>query len=176
MSLDFSHNHFELFGLKPGFNLDAEALDKAYRDLQTEIHPDRFAHAGDADQRLAVQWATRANEAYKTLKSPFERAKYLLELQGIHAMEASNTTMPAAFLMQQMAWRESLAEAAAAKDYDALQRLEQDTRNEARTLLAELAGLLDDRQDYPQASEVLRKYRFLDKFLADIDDAYEEME
>jgi molecular chaperone HscB len=173
--LDFSKNHFELFGLQPRFGIDADTLDRAYRDLQTEIHPDRFAHAGEAEQRLAVQWATRANEAYKTLKDPFERAKYLLELCGIHAMDARNTTMPAAFLMQQMAWRESLAEALAAKDNDALQRLEQDTRNQARQLMAEMAILLDERQDYPAATEALRKYRFLDKFLADIDDAYEEI-
>jgi len=174
--LDFSRNHFELFGLKPGFRVDAETLDKAYRELQTEIHPDRFAHAGEADQRLAVQWATRANEAYKTLKSPFERARYLLELQGIHALDAKNTSMPPAFLMQQMEWREALAEAVAAKDYDALQRLEQDTRGEARRLLSEIAALLDERQDYPGASEALRKYRFMEKFLADIGAAYDDME
>jgi molecular chaperone HscB len=174
--LDFNRNHFELFGLQPGFNLDAEALDKAYRALQTEIHPDRFAHAGEADQRLAVQWAARANEAYKTLKSPFERARYLLELQGIHAMDAKNTSMPASFLMQQMEWREALADAVAAKDLDALQRLEKDTRNAARDMLAEIAILLDQRQDYAQAAEALRKYRFLEKFQADIDDAYEHME
>jgi molecular chaperone HscB len=174
--LDFNRNHFELFGLQPGFNLDAEALDKAYRALQTEIHPDRFAHAGEADQRLAVQWAARANEAYKTLKSPFERARYLLELQGIHAMDAKNTSMPASFLMQQMEWREALADAVAAKDLDALQRLETDTRNAARDMLAEIAILLDQRQYYAQAAEALRKYRFLEKFQADIDDAYEHME
>jgi molecular chaperone HscB len=173
--LDFNRNHFELFGLQPGFNLDAEALDTAYRELQTEIHPDRFAHAGEADQRLAVQWAARANEAYKTLKSPSERARYLLELQGIHAMDARNTRMPAGFLMQQMEWREALADAVAAKDFDALQSLEKDTRNAAKDMLEEIAILLDQRQDYVQAGEALRKYRFLEKFQADIDDAYEHM-
>ena len=174
--LDFSKSHFELFGLAPAFGLDAEVLDKAYRELQTEIHPDRFAHAGEADQRLAVQWAARANEAYKTLKSPFERARYLLELQGIHAMDAKNTSMPADFLMQQMEWRETLAEAVAAKDFDALQRLEQDTRQAAKAMLAEIAVLLDQRRDYPQAAEALRKYRFLEKFQADITDAFEDVE
>lgn len=174
--LDFSRNHFELFGLPVAFAIDGEDLDKAYRDLQTEIHPDRFAHAGESEQRLAVQWATRANEAYKTLKNPFERARYLLELQGIHAMDAKNTSMPAAFLMQQMEWREALADAVAAKDDIALQGLEKDTRDAAKRLQAEIAILLDERQDYAQAAEALRKYRFLEKFLADIHDAYEEME
>jgi molecular chaperone HscB len=173
--LDFSRNHFELFGLQPAFAIDGAALDQAYRDLQSEIHPDRFAHAGEADQRLAVQWAARANEAYKTLKSPFERARYLLELQGIHALDAKNTSMPPAFLMQQMEWREEQAKAVAQKDFAALQGLEQATRAAVQGMLAEIADLLDGRKDYPAAAEAVRKYRFLEKFLADIQDAYEEI-
>jgi molecular chaperone HscB len=173
--LDFTKNHFELFGLQPAFAIDSAALDQAYRDLQSEIHPDRFAHAGEADQRLAVQWAARANEAYKTLKSPFERARYLLELQGIHALDAKNTRMPPAFLMQQMEWREELAKAVAGKDSAALEGLEKATRAAAQGLLAEIADLLDARKDYPAAAEAVRKYRFLEKFLADIHDAFEEI-
>ena len=36
-------NHFELFGLPATFAIDSDALDDAYRALQTEVHPDRFA-------------------------------------------------------------------------------------------------------------------------------------
>jgi len=174
--MDFSQDYYTLLHLQPAFRLDMESLDRAYRELQTEFHPDRFAHAGDAEQRLAVQWSTRINEAYQTLKSPFARAKYLLELNGIHAMDANNTAMPAAFLMQQMEGREALMAAVAASDYDGLQALENQTRAEADRLKQELAIELDDRQDYPAAGETLRKYRFLDKFLADINNAYEEIE
>ena len=41
--IDFSRNHFELFGLPERFRFDAAALDRAYRELQGEVHPDRFA-------------------------------------------------------------------------------------------------------------------------------------
>lgn len=173
--LDFNQDYFALFGLQPAFAIDVEALDRAYRQLQTEIHPDRFAHAGEADQRLAVQWATRANEAYRALKSPFARACYLLSLQGIEAMAPGNTAMPMAFLEQQMEWREALAEAVENADQEVLEQLEQDTRAEAGRLMAEVAELIDGKLDYPAAAEVLRQYRFLEKFLADIGDAYDEM-
>jgi molecular chaperone HscB len=173
---DFNQDHFALFKLRPAFALDMAALDAAYRGLQTEYHPDRFAHAGEAEQRLAVQWSTRINEAYQTLKSPFARAKYLLELQGIHPMDAGNTSMPSDFLMQQMEWREHLMSAVSASDYDGLQGLERATRTEADRLLTQLAGELDERHDYPSAAETLRKYRFLEKFLMDIDNAYEQIE
>ncbi len=65
-----SSSHFELFGLPPVFSLDQEMLEKAYRDIQSQVHPDRFAHAGDAERRASLQWTTRVNEAYRTLKSP----------------------------------------------------------------------------------------------------------
>lgn len=173
---DFTQDNFSLFGLAPAFVLDGEALDKAYRDLQAEFHPDKFAHAGETEQRQAVQWSTRINEAYQTLKSPFARADYLLGLHGIHAMAAGNTVMPHDFLIQQMEWREALMAAVDASDYDGLQALEKSTKSEADRLLGNLAEQLDTRHDYPAAAETLRKYRFMEKFLADIDNAYEELD
>ena len=174
--MDFNRNHFELFGLSPGFAIDAEALERAYRNIQSEIHPDRFAHAGEAEQRLSMQWTARVNEAYATLRRPFDRARYLLELQGIHALDPNNTKMPADFLMQQMAWRETLAETQAARDFAGLRQMEKDMRIVADKLQGQLAALLDEQRDYVQAAEVLRKYRFMEKLLAEIDAAYEESE
>lgn len=174
--MDFSRDYFEVFGLAPTFGIDAETLSQTYRDLQAEAHPDRYAHADAAEQRKALLWSTRLNEAYQTLKSPFERARYLLQRQGIDALDPSNTRMPTDFLMRQMAWRETLADAVAAADMAALARLEAETRAEAGQAIAQLADLLDRRHDYAAASEALRQYRFLEKFLADIGDAYEEIE
>jgi molecular chaperone HscB len=173
---DFSQDDFALFGLRPAFALDLADLDRAYRDLQGEIHPDRYAQAGEADQRLAMQWSTRANEAYNTLKRPFERARYLLNLQGIDAMAPGTAPLPMAFLEQQMLAREALAEAVAKADSTALDRLERDTRAEAGRLMDKVAELIDIRRDYPAAADVLRQYRFLEKFLADLGDAYEDLD
>lgn len=174
--LDFNRNHFELFGLPPAFALSRESLEHAYRDIQAEIHPDRFAHAGEAEQRLAMQWTARVNEAYQTLRQPFARALYLLEMQGVHAMDARNTAMPADFLLQQMEWRERLEEARAAKDISALQRMETETRAQAGQLERQLGELLDERHAYTEAAEVLRKYRFMDKLLQEIEEAMEEID
>lgn len=174
--LDFNRNHFELFGLTPAFTLERDSLEHAYRNIQAEIHPDRFAHAGEAEQRLAMQWTARVNEAYQTLRQPFERARYLLELKGVHAMDARNTAMPADFLMQQIELRERLDEARAAKDLTALQRMESDARAQVGRLERQLAELLDERHAYTEAAEVLRKYRFMDKLLAEIEQAMEEID
>jgi molecular chaperone HscB len=174
--LDFSRNHFDLFALPMAYAIDSDRLDQAYRGIQAEIHPDKFAHAGDAEQRLAMQWSTRVNEAYQTLRKPFERARYLLELNGIDAMDAKNTSMPADFLMQQIEWREALMDARSGKDIAALQALENELKAQAKSLQTQLASLLDAQKNYAEAGNVLRKVRFMDKLLAEIDATYEEIE
>jgi len=174
--MDFSQNHFELFGLPARYAIDAERLDKAYRDIQAEVHPDRFAHAGDAEKRVSMQWATRVNEAYQTLRKPFERARYLLLLNGIDAMDAGNTSMPGDFLMRQMAWRETLADAKAERDLDALHALEGELRATAGVIQDELAHQIDELRDWPTASATLRRLRFMDKLREEIDSALESLE
>ncbi len=174
--LDFSRNHFDLFGLPMVFGLDTDRLDQAYRTIQAEIHPDKFAHAGEAEQRLSMQWSTRINEAYQSLHKPFERARYLLELHGIDAMDAKNTSMPGDFLMQQMEWREALMDARENRDMPALQALEQDLKEHAKNLQILLGQLLDEKQNYVEASNVLRKVRFMDKLLDEIEATYEAIE
>jgi molecular chaperone HscB len=116
-------SHFDLFDLPAQFALDAAVLDHAYRTVQAQVHPDRFAAAGDAQKRIAMQWATRTNEAYQTLRDPLKRATYLLSLRGIDVGAENNTAMEPAFLMQQMEWRESIEDAAAARNVDALDAL-----------------------------------------------------
>src|SRR5258708_21445700 len=102
MTPDFSRDHFELLGLPVRFAVDAALLERGYRGLQSQVHPDRFATATEAERRVAMQWATRANEAYRTLRDPLERARYLLHLRGYDTEEESNTAMPADFLLPQM--------------------------------------------------------------------------
>jgi len=109
-------NHFVLFHLPQRFAIDMKALESAYHEVQNQAHPDKFAQATGAEKRVAMQWATRANEAYQTLKNPLKRAAYLCELHGVDLQTESNTSMPPVFLMQQMEWREELDDAKAGKD------------------------------------------------------------
>ncbi len=167
---------YELFDLPPIFDLDLAHLDHAFRQLQAEVHPDRFAAASDSERRQSLQWATHVNEGYQTLKNPLSRARYLLQLKGVDTQEESNTAMPADFLMRQMEWREAIEEAQQATDIDALDALSRELRHEARTLQTDLSAMLDTRGDYAGASDTVRKLRFLDKVQAEIDQAIETLE
>ncbi len=162
-------NHFELFGLVPAFALDEAGLERAYRDIQSRVHPDRFANAGDAERRASMQMTTQVNEAYRTLRSPLRRAVYLLELNGVDAGLETNTAMPAAFLVEQMELREKLE---AARDAGALGRIEKDVSARKADLESRIAGLMDGGRDWRGVRELM----FLEKFEEDVDAAYEALE
>lgn len=167
------HNHFELFGLPARFEVDGEPLERSYREIQSRVHPDRFANAGDAERRASLQWTTRVNEAYRTLKDPVQRAKHLLELQGVDVAFETNTAMPSDFLMQQMELREALEEAREPSSLDSIRERLRDSR---LSLEKEIAQAIDGRKDYQAAANLVRKLQFLQRLDEEIDAAYETME
>ena len=176
MQADFTKNHFQLFDLPLAYSLNMQALERAYREVQREVHPDRFVSASDAEKRLAAQWATQANEAYRTLKSPLNRGRYFLRLNGIDTDEERNTAMPLEFLMQQMEWREAVVTAKSATDGASLDGLVLTKRVEEKALFSRLSEQLADGGDLPGAKNTVRKLRFLEKLGEEIDDAVGELE
>jgi molecular chaperone HscB len=169
-------NHFELFGLSPAFVLDREVLEKAYREIQSQVHPDRFAHAGDAERRASLQWTTRVNEAYRTLQDPVQRARHILELHGVDVEFETNTQMPTDFLLQQLELREELEAASAKKDASGLDAIRARLRGEKLLLEQQIAEAIDQKKDFAGSAGQVRKLMFLDRLDAEIDEAYEEIE
>jgi molecular chaperone HscB len=168
-------NHFELFQLPQQFAIDTTALDKAYREVQNQVHPDKFVSGSDAEKRVAMQWATRANEAYQTLRAPLRRASYLCELNGIDLQTESNTAMPMAFLMQQMEWREALDAARTARDITALEQLDVELKIALNDELGAIATQFG-QVDFNAAAQGVRRLMFLDKLKQEIAQLYEHLE
>ncbi|MQR01221.1 Fe-S protein assembly co-chaperone HscB [Glaciimonas soli] len=168
-------NHFDLFHLPQHFSIDLSALERAYHEVQNRTHPDRFANATGAEKRVAMQWTTRANEAYQTLKNPYKRAAYLCEINGADLQAESNTSMPGSFLMQQMEWREALDDARDAKDIEALERLDHALRTARKKDLLQIATLLDAR-DFEKAAGLVRQLMFLEKFGEEISSTFSILE
>lgn len=171
-----SLNYYELFGLSPTFNIELATLESNYRKIQSEAHPDRFVTASAAEKLKSMQLATLANEAYQTLKNPANRAKYLLELQGIKAIVETNTAMPTDFLMQQMEWREAIEDATSSKSITTLENLLGEIQVEAKILQENLVNLLDVKKDYATATDMTRKLIFIVKVSEDINKAIEQLD
>ncbi|MCK0507709.1 Fe-S protein assembly co-chaperone HscB [Aromatoleum anaerobium] len=176
MSVDLQQDFFALFGLPRRFCVDEAALEMAYHDLQGRVHPDRFAHLPDVEKRLSMQWATRVNEGFRTLRKPLPRAQYLLELAGVDAGLHTNTAMSSAFLMEQMEWREAVEEARAAGEGHELTQLHHRLRHHAREVFNELERTIDERHDFAAAAEIVRRLMFMEKIQHEIDDALEALE
>ena len=171
-----TRNHFELFDLAPAYTLDTERLEDSYKELQSLVHPDRYAQAADAERRASMQWTTRVNEAYSTLKDPVQRAKHILELQGVDVGFETNTQMPTDFLAQQLEMREQLDEALQKKDADFLDFLRTDLSEKRKKLEAQIGESIDARKDYAGATALVRKLMFLQKIDDEIDAAYAAIE
>lgn len=168
----FDTDHFSLFGLPRRYTLDRAKLDTAWRELQAKVHPDRHAAASDAARRVALQWASRVNEAYRVLRSPLLRARYLCELAGHDVQSESNTAMAPAFLMQQMQWREELDAAKRTSEPQAYAVLSARLDEARDAMQARLTGLLDGgAPDYAAAVGSVREWMFLERLGEEIEAA-----
>lgn len=159
-------NDFELFDVPALFKQDRVALDARWKDLQREAHPDKFAAQGAAAQRVAMQWSVRINEAYARLKDPLKRAIYLCELNGAPINAHTNTTMPPAFMMMQIEWREALEEATTAAE---IEKISDEAAQYERGQLSKIEQLIDVTHDYAAAANEVRALMFVARFVGEIE-------
>ena len=159
--------YFNLFQLEPSFNIDTEALEQSYRALAARFHPDKFASASAFEQKQAVMMSSTINDAYRTLKSPIDRAAYLLKSQNIDADAPEHTSFSPEFLMQQMEWRETLMDAQMEQNHDTIRALDQEIQEVQNNLYQDLQQAFE-QQDYESAAQWVRHGRFLNKLRNEI--------
>lgn len=165
---NLSDNHFSLFGLPLSFSVDALALERAYKNVQTKVHPDHFGAASAVERRVAAQWAARANEAYAILRSPLKRAAYLCELNGAPIEAESNTAMPRDFMLQQMEWREALDAARHPLNAVQVNALHEELQQTQTALQSQVVSAIDERKDMAQAAALVRQWMFVERFGEDV--------
>ena len=174
--MNLQDNDFTLFGIPEHFAQDRAALDARWKELQREVHPDKFAAQGGSAQRVAMQWSVRINEAYQRLKEPLSRAAYLCELRGAPIEAEKNTAMPTEFLMHQMEWREALDDAKSEADLLALTAQVDALRGE---LLQKCGQLLDSNDDVQggakAAAQQVRALMFVQRFASELDDRIDQL-
>jgi len=171
--VNLQSDDFELFGLAQGFAQDRAVLHSRWKDLQRQVHPDKFAAQGGVAQRVGMQWSVRINEAYQRLKDPLKRAAYLCELHAVPVNAENNTAMPAAFLLQQMQWREDLDQAADVQDLD---KIGLQVKQARRDVLQKIEHLIDVQAAFTEAVGQVRAMMFIERFERDVDSRLDELE
>jgi molecular chaperone HscB len=170
MHINLTQNYFEVFGLPVQYEVDLNSLATRFRELQAQVHPDKFINGTDEERRIAVQTTGFLNEAKDTLTDPRLRAHYLLSLKGEEfefEIEGGTTNDPV-FLMQQMEIRESIEDAEDADDpfeeLDQLRKIiklrQQDVENSFKQNY--------DAGDYKAAKQAALKLRFCERIFGEI--------
>lgn len=171
--------HFQLLDLAPRYELDLDALELQYHKLSRRMHPDRFAASDERGRRLSLDWSTRLNDAYATLRDPVRRAEYLLSLQGVQALGETHSVVDPAFLGEQMEFRERLEEARSERDpLAALAALRRDIKAAMEERADALRSALGGRapQNPHSAALIVQELKFFNKLLQEADRIEEQFD
>ncbi len=167
--MDFQQSYYELFELPQQFELDTAQLAERYRALQRSTHPDRFAEASAAEQRLAVQYSAFVNQAFNILKDPLERALYLLSLAGWDQERVSSQKLAGDFLMEQMELREKVESLRDLVDpEEVIEHLLAEVADDIRIHTVELRQAMDT-SEWDAAATAVVKMQYLVKLRAEIE-------
>ena len=172
----FSKNYFEIFGIPVSYVVDLNQLSDINRELQKQFHPDRFAAEGEDATRLAMQKTSLINQAYEALKDSIARGQYLLKMKGIDMQGDTDTSMDPMFLMEQMEFREAIAEVQTKDDpLHMLDSMATDVKQKLQQLQQQFAN--DYSNDHLQAArDTVRKMQFLIKAQKEITSISEQLE
>jgi hypothetical protein len=67
-----------LHSQQPTYELDPAALEKRYKLLQWQLHPDKSAGKTPEERQYSADQATLINQAYGVLRNPLSRANYMV--------------------------------------------------------------------------------------------------
>ena len=165
-----TRTHFALFSLPETYQLDPEDLRDRYRSLQQSLHPDRHSGADATQRRLAMQYASLVNDAYRVLRSPVERARYLLRLRGIEVELNAGNQLDPCFLMRQMELREALGEVGEKSEpQQAIEALRGEIDDELREMEQVMASQFVDGSDEKlrKAARLVQEMQFMTKLAAE---------
>ena len=112
LSLGRHGDYFMFMGLPRQLNLDAAELERRFRALSRQFHPDFFYNATPAERRASLERSSYLNDAYRMLRNPITRLQYLLQIEGLAPAGPAEATrqVPTGLLEEVFALNEELDE------------------------------------------------------------------
>ena len=86
--------YFEILELPVTLALDRADLESRFYRLSRELHPDRFTRAAPTEQQAALDRSALLNDAYRALRDPVKRGRYVLEQSGLSSSEQDSKNVP----------------------------------------------------------------------------------
>jgi molecular chaperone HscB len=131
---------FERLGLPRRFSLTLADVEREYIARSRVLHPDGHRLGSSAEQAASTELSAGLNEAYTTLKDPFRRAEYLLQLEG-GPTAGELKDVPPEFLEEMLELRMEIA--GLTPDSPGATALEKQLAGRRDALLAQVGALLD---------------------------------
>jgi molecular chaperone HscB len=125
-------DYFSYLGLKKQLNLDIDDLEKRFYEMSRKYHPDYHTNGDEIEKEISEERTSFLNSAYKILRDPIQRAKYLLQLEW-GEIPKEDKKVPPELLMEIMELQEKLQE----------EKIEEDIERK-KELKKALTGISDD--------------------------------
>ncbi len=85
-------DYFSFLGLPRRLVIDQAQLDRQFRDLSRQFHPDYFYNASPAERLASLERSSYLNDAYRALRNPISRIEHLLAIEGLPSPKSEDGT------------------------------------------------------------------------------------
>jgi molecular chaperone HscB len=99
-------DYFEFLGLRRAIAIDDSELQRRYIELSRQHHPDFHARSDEATRQTSLDLSSTLNQAYRTLRDRFARARYLIDLELPDLDDAEKKKIPPTLLLDVMEMQE----------------------------------------------------------------------
>ena len=105
-------DYFSFLGLPRKLVIDADELERRFRDLSRKFHPDYFYNASPTERLASLERSSYLNDAYRALRNPVSRIEHLLAIEGLPSAKSEDGTakVPPSLLEEVFALNEELDE------------------------------------------------------------------
>ena len=160
-------NYFELFDLETSFFIDESSLKEAYQREIARFHPDQFASRGDSEKLQALQNTSLLNTAFESIKSPLNRASYLLKLEGIDVFDERDTSMDHDFLISQIELREELELLRLKQNPDDLEDYLDKLEEQIQSKIDLISDAFKENKGHLEIKKDVRELKFYEQLLSE---------
>ena len=85
-------DYFSFLGLPRLLVIDQAQLERRFRDLSRQFHPDYFYNAAPGERLASLERSSYLNDAYRALRNPISRIEHLLAIEGLPPAKSEDGT------------------------------------------------------------------------------------
>jgi molecular chaperone HscB len=159
-------DYFAFLDLPRRLTIDAQDLEKRFRDLSRKFHPDYYYNATPTERLASLERSSYLNDAYRALKNPVSRVEHLLAIEGLPPAKSEEGTakVPPSLLEEVFALNEELDEIRELREsganpeplrvrLEAARKPIDEKREEHERQLQELSARWDSQEQSPAAEK-----------------------